>query len=108
MRRKRDLIGVGREKLQPKLQMIANGSSEVNAVRAERSPALRITSQKLLKEVAQRRTELDVAVARRKVRRLPGRGKLQALAPNVEANVFIQLNAGIDSQDEIKHQVARQ
>ena len=47
-----DLIGEGRAKLQPKLQMIANGSGEVNAVRAEQCAGLRVTSERLLEDGA--------------------------------------------------------
>lgn len=109
MAKKRDLIGEGRAKIQPKLQMIANGSSEVNAVRAEQCAGLRVTSQKLLDEVAQRREEPDMtATARRRtVTRLPARGTLPAIPPNVEANVFVHLNEGSSESVPLRGERAR-
>jgi subtilisin family serine protease len=88
---KKDLIGEARAKLQPKLQMIANGSAIVNAVRAERCAGLRVTSPKLLKEAELRRAVSDYAVTKRQVKALPSRPKLGAIAGTVEANVFVQL-----------------
>jgi hypothetical protein len=80
MAKKQDLTGAERSKLQPKLQMIANGSSEVNAVRAEQCAGLRVTSQKLLTEVGVRRAAHDdIARARKK-------GGLKFLHSNAEPN----------------------
>ena len=107
MARGRDLVGAGRTKLQPKLQMIANGSSEVNAVRAEQCAGLRVTSRKLLKEVELRRTASDVAVTSREVKRLPTTPKLSAIAANVEANVFVQLNEGFKAAGALRGETAR-
>ena len=107
MARGRDLVGVGRTKLQPKLQMIANGSSEVNAVRAEQCAGLRVTSRKLLKEVELRRTASDVAVTSREVKRLPPTPRLRAIAANVEANVFVQLNEGLKAAGALRGEKAR-
>ena len=107
MARGRDLVGVGRTKLQPKLQMIANGSGEVNAVRAEQCAGLRVTSRKLLKEVELRRTASDVAVTSREVKRLPPTPRLRAIAANVEANVFVQLNEGLKAAGALRGEKAR-
>jgi subtilisin family serine protease len=107
MARGRDLVGVGRTKLQPKLQMIANGSSEVNAVRAEQCAGLRVTSRKLLKEVELRRTASDVAATLREVKRLPTTPRLSAIAANVEANVFVQLNEGFKAAGALRGETAR-
>jgi subtilisin family serine protease len=87
--------------------MIANGSSEVNAVRAEQCAGLRVTSQKLLNEVGLRRTAYDSAVTRRKVKRLPTVRTLSAIAANVEANVFVQLNDGFEAGSKIQGEKAR-
>ena len=107
MARGRDLVGVGRTKLQPKLQMIANGSGEVNAVRAEQCAGLRVTSRKLLKEVELRRTGSDVAATSREVKRLPTTPRLRAIAANVEANVFVQLNEGFKAAGALRGETAR-
>lgn len=91
---RRDLLGPLRAKLQPKLQMIANGSTEVNVVRAELAPALTVTPRKpgLLRKVPARRGDGDRAVAREAVKALPARGELKAISGDVEANVFVYLN----------------
>ena len=107
MARKRDLLGPNRSKLQPKLQMISNGSSEVNAVRAEQCAALRVSSRKLLNTVVARRGDLDAAATRREVKRLPARGKLKSIPADIEANVFIQLNEGLDRGASLKGELAR-
>lgn len=107
MAKKRDLVGAGRSKLQPKLQMIANGSSEVNAVRAEQCAGLRVTSRKLLNEVEVRRTASDIAATKREVKRLPATGKLSAIAAGVETNVFVQLNEGFEAGSKLRGERAR-
>jgi subtilisin family serine protease len=87
--------------------MIANGSGEVNAVRAEQCAGLRVTSRKLLKEVELRRTASDVAVTSREVKRLPPTPRLRAIAANVEANVFVQLNEGLKVAGALRGEKAR-
>jgi subtilisin family serine protease len=87
-------FGLDRSKLQPKLQMIANGSSQVNAVRAELCPALLVTSGALLAKVNPRRQETDFATTAKRGKPLPPRPKQAKLAPDVEANVFVLLNRG--------------
>jgi subtilisin family serine protease len=107
MAKRSNLIGEGRTKLQPKLRMIANGGEEVNVVRAEQCAAIRVTNQTLLKKVARRRDETDVATTRRAVKKVPPRGNLSKIAPDIEASVFVQLNdAAIDS-GPVKGEVAR-
>jgi subtilisin family serine protease len=105
MAKKHDLLQDGRPKLQPKLQMIANGSSEVNAVRAEQCAGLRVTNSSLLKKVQLRRAACDFAVTREELKRLPPKPRLSAIAGNVEANVFVQLNNG--STTAVRGEVAR-
>lgn len=102
-----DLIGEGRAKLQPKLQMIANATSEVNAVRAEQCAGLRVTSQRLLAQVERRRSATDAAVTLEEAKRVPARGKVSALASNVEANVFVQLNEGYADSEPLRGERAR-
>ncbi len=106
MANRRDLIGEGRTKLQPKLQMIANGSSEVNAVRAEQCAALKVR-ERLLSKVARRRGDFDEAVTSRDLKRVPARGRLSAIAKNVEANVFVYLNQGFQESGPVGGEVAR-
>ena len=53
---KRDLLQEHRRKIQPKLQMMANGDSTVNAVRAEHMSCITATSDRLLSTVPLRQT----------------------------------------------------
>jgi subtilisin family serine protease len=101
-------IGVGRAKLQPKLQMIANGSSEVNAVRAERCAGLRVTDPQLLDEAPRRRRNADMAVAAAGTRAaVPPRVSLEAIPSDVEAAVFVHLNDAGTGADPLPGQRAR-
>jgi len=89
MARKR-LPDEDRTKLQPKLRMIANGSDDVNVIRAERCAAVAVESARLLKRVKPQRDEEAVPRARG---RLPGsvrRGRLKRPSHGVRAGVFIQ------------------
>ncbi|HET6950707.1 MAG TPA: S8 family serine peptidase [Acidimicrobiales bacterium] len=97
----------GRAKLQPKLQMIANGSSEVNAVRAERCAGLGVTSQKLLQGTARRRKDGDMAVAARARGKLPARQSLDAIPEDVEAAVFVHLNDAVAEPEQLPGERAR-
>jgi len=51
------------KKLHPKLRMIANGNSEVNALRAERCAGITVSTEKLLRAVPELRTADDTGVA---------------------------------------------
>ena len=93
MARQRDLIGQGRAKLHPKLQMIANGSTEVNVARAEQCSALRVTNETTLDQVQRRRGVADVATGRA-IKRVPDTVTLTAITDDVEAHVFVYLNEG--------------
>ncbi|MGE0598689.1 MAG: S8 family serine peptidase [Dehalococcoidia bacterium] len=79
------------DKLQPKLRMIANGSDQVNAVRAELSAALRVESEELLKETGQCRGAGAVPIERKQMPKSVKRGSLPELPHQVSVNVFVQL-----------------
>ena len=91
---KRPLLGNDLRRIQPKLRMVANGSTVVNSVRAELSAAVKLTSQRALDSIQRSRTEDAVPVTRQefsKTRKkpIPRRGKLASLASDVEVNVFL-------------------
>ncbi len=86
-----DLFLGNLDKLQPKLRMIANGSEQVNAVRAELSAALRVESDELLQESAQCRGAGAVPIERKQMPKSVVRGSLPALSHGVSVNVFVQL-----------------
>ncbi len=103
---KRDLIGRGRAKLQPKLQMIANGSTEVNAVRAEQCSALRVTNETTLDEL-QRRRVADSPTTGRVIKRVPDTVSLTAITDDVEAHVFVYLIEGFADSLPMRGERAR-
>jgi subtilisin family serine protease len=83
---------LGREgrKLDPKLRMVANGSSTVNAVRAEQCSAVTLAEDSpLLQRIPLQRGEGARAVSRKDLPPRIVRGKLEAIARDVLANVFI-------------------
>jgi len=77
-------------KLDPKLRMVANGSSKVNAVRAEQAAAVTLTHDSpLLQQIPLQRDDTARAVSRRDLPPSVTRGRLQAVPTDVLANVFI-------------------
>jgi subtilisin family serine protease len=107
MAKRRPLIGEERTKLHPKLRMIANGSSEVNAVRAEQCAAIRVTSPALLRRVARRRDTDHAAATKRAFKELPPRGRLTAIPDSIEASVFIQLSDTAAGSPALTGELAR-
>jgi subtilisin family serine protease len=91
--RARSKVDPGPTKLQPKLRMIANGSTEVNIIRAEHASALAVT-KRVRKSVHQVRGNDAVPVQKRI---LPRRAKPRKLrtAPDAKAHVFIHLVKGV-------------
>src|SRR5918996_5857526 len=86
-------------KLQPKIRMIANGSTEVNVIRAEHSSALAVP-KRVRRSVAQVRGDDAVPVRKRD---LPRRAKPKKLRkpPDAKAHVFIHLVKGIPFGEKI-------
>jgi subtilisin family serine protease len=77
-------------KLDPKLRMVANGSSIVNAVRAEQCAAVTLAQDSpLLQRVPLQRGAGARAVSRKKLPPKVKRGSLKAIPDDVLANVFI-------------------
>ncbi|MEW6363163.1 MAG: S8 family serine peptidase [Acidobacteriota bacterium] len=78
-------------KIQPKLRMFANGSSEVNVLRAEHASALAAPKSPLLRKVAAQRGELAVALTKSEVPATVdvARRTLDHTPDDVLANVFV-------------------
>src|SRR5829696_2920048 len=86
---KKPLLGSGMRKLQPKLRMVANGSSTVNAVRATRSSCVAIKGP-IPDEIGAKVTgSVHAPVAPDRLPTKADRKHLHRLASNVIANVFI-------------------
>ena len=84
--------GLGPEgrKLDPKLRMVANGSSKVNAVRAEQCAAVSLPRDSpLLDEISRQLDDDARPVERRDLPKGIERGKLEGVPADVLANVFI-------------------
>ena len=77
-------------KVQPKLRMIANGSDEVNALRAEHACAVAV-SPAVAEQVAPLRAEGAVPVNKRRLPRKIERGSLSA-PPRARVSAFVQLS----------------
>ena len=77
-------------KVQPKLRMIANGSDEVNALRAEHACAVAVTKA-VAEQVAPLRAEGAVPVGKRQLPRRIERGSLSA-PPRARVSAFVQLS----------------
>ena len=82
------LLGKDVRKIQPKLRMIANGSNEVNALRAELSGSVRVTKRELVEDIPLQRGDESAPMKRSQLR--AKRGKLKKLAGDVEVSVFIE------------------
>lgn len=83
-------LGAEGRKLDPKLRMVANGSSKVNAVRAEQCAAVSLPKGSPLLDDIPRQLDDDARpVERRDLPKNIERGKLDAIPSDVLANVFI-------------------
>ncbi len=75
------MLGVGFRKIQPKLRMVANGSSQVNEVRADFSPAVQVAPAFTLTSIEPPGQMMaQIAFSAREVKKEPKRGKLKKLA----------------------------
>ena len=79
--------------MQPKLRMIANGSDEVNALRAEHACAVAV-SKAVAEQVAPLRAEGAVPVGKRQLPRRIERGSLERAAAGARERVRAALRRG--------------
>ena len=92
------LLGPEARKIQPKLRMIADGSSEVNLVRAEHCSPLAIdTDKKDVESIPVLRGEQPVALPEGDVPMSP---RLRQLADDVLVNVFIETQDAAEKEGE--------
>jgi subtilisin family serine protease len=89
-RSRRQPVGAEIRKIQPRLRMVANGSTTVNVVRAEQSASIAVRDQSLLKQVKPQREIGAIPVKRKQLPKSVKRGKLKKVSPDVYANVFIE------------------
>ncbi len=84
------LLGSESRKIDPKLRMIANGSTEVNTVRAEQCTALAVETSTRAEALPLLRGEEPVMQSLSALPGLPTPPKLQKLAEDILLNVFIE------------------
>jgi subtilisin family serine protease len=93
-------LGAEGRKLDPKLRMVRNGSSTVNAVRAEQCAAVSLAPDSpLLQKVPLQRGEAARALTKEELPAAAARKPLQAVPADVLANVFITTT---DASEETK------
>jgi subtilisin family serine protease len=100
MASKAPLLGTGFRKIQPRLRMVANGSSQVNEVRADFCPAVRMAqSFTLATDQAPNQILPKIASTAGQAKTNPKRGKLKKLADDVRVSVFVEYDrtTGIES-----------
>src|SRR5688572_23952681 len=87
---KAQLRGDELRKVQPKLRMIANGSSRVNALRAERSSCVAVTSKAPTPSGRRVAGDSAIPISALQLRPSETRGKQRRLADDILVNVFVQ------------------
>jgi subtilisin family serine protease len=101
-------LGPGSGKLDPRLRMVANGSSRVNAVRAEQCAAVSVSRDSPLLDEVPRQLDDDARpVERGDLPRGIQRGRLDAIPADVLANVFITTTDPADETASFPGETAR-
>ena len=102
------LLGSESRKIHPKLRMIANGSTEVNAVRAEQCAAVAVEAPKVAEALPILRGDEPVIRSLSALPALPKPPKLQQLPEDVLVNVFIETqDVGEDLPEVLKDRAHR-
>jgi len=95
-------------KYQPRLRMIANGSSTVNTVRAEQCASIMVKSSRLLREISLQRGQEGVPVKKADLPPSVKRKHLKKVASNIYANVFIETqDAAVPQKRKFPGELAR-
>ncbi len=100
MASKAPMLGTGFRKIQPKLRMVANGSAQVNEVRADFSPAVQMApSFSLSSPEAPSQIMAQVSFSTHEAKWAPKRGKLRELTDEIRVSVFVECDSarGLDS-----------
>ncbi len=88
---KTPLLGADFRKIEPKLRMVANGSPQVNEVRADFSSSVKMApAYAFSTPVAPSRIMAQVAMAAPEAAKPPKRGHLKELAGDVRVSVFVE------------------
>jgi hypothetical protein len=90
MPKKQTLLGEHFRKIQPKLRVISNGSTQVNAVRAQQCGGISVDDD-VSSETRMTVTDETSPIKASKLPKSAKKGKMKQLSKKVRANVFIQL-----------------
>ena len=101
------LLGEGFRKIQPKLRVISNGSTEVNALRSEQCGAVSVTDDKVLSKIKTVVTDEASPVKAAKLSNSGKKGKLKALPAKILTNVFIQTIRPVSDDIKLPGETAR-
>jgi subtilisin family serine protease len=89
-----DLLNDKKLKIQPKLRMIANGSTQVNVVRAEQSAAVVVKEEKLVESIPVLRGEEPIVLKKSELPQPFETPSLHELADDILVNVFVEIKDG--------------
>lgn len=104
---RKELLGDEARKLQPKLRMVANGSTTVNAIRSEQSAALAVVEQAIPEMLVMRALAFAAPVSRKELPAGVTRGTLEEVSSDILANVFVETVASGETPVRISGQTAR-
>lgn len=104
---KQPLLGAETRKVQPKLRMIANGSTTVNVLRSEQRASISVAKQSLLNTIEPQRGAEAVPVKRNELPRKVKRGSLKEISGDVLTNVFIETTDTADATRRLPGEDAR-
>ena len=94
-------------KLQPKLRMVRNCDTNVNAIRAEHAGAIAVKKSSILDSLPLCRLEIpEQSVATKKLKRKIKK-KLPTISPDTYVNVFIELAEGSNEIAAVKGETSR-
>jgi subtilisin family serine protease len=89
-------------KVQPKLRMVANGSTEVNALRAEHAAAVKVSPQEARRRPALR-TQRSAPVAQRFLTKAEKTTRKLAEPPRATVSAFLRLREDLTEATQIPH-----
>lgn len=99
-----ELLGEDIRKIQPKLRVFANGSTNVNIVRAEQCAALTIDKEQVAESLPVLRGDEPAALSLGEMTVPPETPTLTTLAEDVQVNIFVETqDAGEDLPDVLRN-----
>ncbi len=101
------LLGENARRIQPKLRMFANASTEVNILRAEHCCSIAAAAGPLEQKIRLQRGEGAVPLLKEEARRPLVRGSLKETSNDVLASVFVQTGPRPRTEEPLRGETAR-